>query len=92
MPRSSVIWWFERTDMPKAKEVLGGVSCIAGNIPTSLLSTGTPQEIKEYCRNLIEIAGKGGGYILTGASSVEETTTDNLRAIMETVNEYGVYR
>ena len=92
MPRSSVIWWFERTDMAKAKEVLADVSCIAGNIPTSLLSTGTPQEIKEYCHNLIETAGKGSGYILTGASSVEETTADNLRAIMEAVNEYGVYR
>ena len=92
MPVSSVIWWFERTDMAKAKKILGDASCIAGNIPTSLLSTGTPQEIKEYCRNLIEICGKGGGYILTGASSVEETTADNLRAIMEAVNEYGIYR
>jgi hypothetical protein len=91
MPRSSVVWWFERTDMAKAKEVLGDVSCIAGNVPTSLLSTGTPQEIKEYCHNLIEIAGKGGGYILTGASSVEETTAENLHAIMDAVNEYGTY-
>jgi hypothetical protein len=92
LPRSSVVWWFERTDMAKAKGVLGDVSCIAGNVPTSLLSTGTPQEVKEYCRKLIETCGKGGGYILTGASSVEETTADNLRAMMEAAKEYGVYR
>jgi uroporphyrinogen-III decarboxylase len=92
VPRSSVIWWFERTDMAKAKKVLGNTTCIAGNVPTSLLSTGTPQEVKEYCRKLIETCGKGGGYILTGASSVEETTADNLRAMMEAAKEYGVYK
>jgi uroporphyrinogen-III decarboxylase len=92
LPRSSTIWWFERTDMAKAKEVLGNVSCIAGNVPTSLLSTGTPQDIKEYCRKLIETCGKGGGYILTGASSVEETTAENLRAMVEAAKEYGTYK
>ena len=92
VPRSSMIWWFERTDMATAKEVLGDTTCIAGNVPTSLLSTGTPQEVKEYCRKLIETCGKGGGYILTGASSVEETTADNLRAMMEAAKEYGVYK
>jgi len=92
VPRSSVIWWFERTDMAKAKEVLGDITCIAGNVPTTLLATSTPQEVKEYCRRLIETCGKGGGYILTGASSVEETTADNLRAMMEAAKEYGVYK
>lgn len=92
VPRSSTVWWFERTDMAKAKEVLGNTTCIAGNVPTSVLSTGTPQEVKEYCRKLIETCGKGGGYILTGASSVEETTADNLRAMMEAAKEYGVYK
>jgi len=92
VPRTSTIWWFERTDMAKAKEVLGDTTCIAGNVPTSLLSTGTPQEVKEYCRKLIEVCGKGGGYILTGASSVEETTADNLRAMMEATREYGIYK
>jgi hypothetical protein len=92
VPRGSMIWALELTDMARAKEVLGDTACIAGNVPTSLLATGTPQEVKEHCRKLIETCGKGGGYILAGASSVDETTAGNLRAMMEAVKEYGVYR
>jgi uroporphyrinogen-III decarboxylase len=91
MPRSSVIWHFERMDMAKAKKVLGGNACIAGNVPVSILCTGTPQEVKEYCRRLIESCAKGGGYILTGAASIEKGDVENLRAMMEAAKEYGTY-
>jgi uroporphyrinogen-III decarboxylase len=91
MPRSSVIWHFERMDMAKAKKVLGDNVCIAGNVPVSILCTGTPQEVKEYCRRLIESCAKGGGYILTGAASIEKGDVNNLRAMMEAAKEYGTY-
>jgi uroporphyrinogen-III decarboxylase len=92
IPRGAVIWWFERADIYKAKEIVGGTACIAGGLPLSLVCTGTPQEVKEYCRNLIEVCGKGGGYLLSTASSVEEATAENLHAIMEAAKEYGVYK
>lgn len=92
MPRCAVIWYFERSDMFKAKEVLGDTSCIAGNVPVSLLSTGTPEEVKEYCRKLIEVCGKGGGYILAAASSVEKGNPDSIRAMMEAAKAYGTYK
>ena len=92
MPRASVIWYFENVDMAKAKEIVGASQCIAGNIPTSVLCTGTAQEVRERCRALIETCGQGGGYILAGASSVNEADPDNLRAVMEAAKEYGTYR
>ena len=92
MPLSAVVWYFERSDMFKAKDVLGDTSCIAGNVPVSLLSTGTPQEVKEYCRKLIEVCGQGGGYILAAASSVDKGNPDSIRAMMEAAKEYGVYK
>jgi uroporphyrinogen-III decarboxylase len=91
LPERSVIWWFDRTDMARAKNILGDKNCIAGNVPTSLMCTGTPREIKEYCRNLIEVCGKRGGYILTGGAQVHNTTAENLRALMEAAKEYGAY-
>jgi hypothetical protein len=91
MPRSSVVWYFERMDMAKAKKVLGDTACIAGNVPVSVLCTGTPQEVKEHCKRLIEACAKGGGYILTGSAGVEEGNPDNLRAMMEAAREYGTY-
>jgi len=92
MPRGAMIWYFEQMDMARAKEVLGDNACIAGNVPTSVLCTGTPQDVKEYCRKLIEVCGQGGGYILAGASSMNKGNPDNLRAMMEAAREYGVYK
>jgi uroporphyrinogen-III decarboxylase len=92
LPRGSAIWWFEDMDMARAKEVVGNTACIAGNISASVLRTGTPREVKAQCRKLIEVAGKGGGYILTGAAGMDKGNPDNLRAIMEAAKEYGTYR
>ena len=92
LPTGAVMWWFDQTDMARAKEVLGDTACIAGNVPTSLLITGTPQAVKEYCRKLIEVAGKGGGFILTGGANIDKGNPDNLRAMMEAAKEYGVYK
>jgi uroporphyrinogen-III decarboxylase len=90
MPRGKVIWYFEAMDMAKAKEVLGGKACIAGNLPVSILCTGTSQEVKEGCRRLIEICAPGGGYILTGSASMNQGNPENLRAMMEAAKEYGL--
>jgi uroporphyrinogen-III decarboxylase len=92
LPKGWTQWQFDQTDMAKAKEILGDTACISGNVPASLVCTGTPQEIKEYCRKLIEVCGKGGGYILTGGASATEAPAENLRAIMEAAKEYGVYK
>jgi len=89
LPRGSVIWHFDQTDMFRAKEVLGDVACIAGNIPSSLLYTATPEIVKENCFQLIERCGKGGGYILTGGASIDKGNPDNLRAMTEAAKEYG---
>jgi uroporphyrinogen-III decarboxylase len=79
-------------DMVKAKEILGDNACIAGNLPVSVLYTGTSQEVKEGCRRLIETCAPGGGYILTASASMNQGNPDNLRAMMEAAKEYGVYR
>jgi uroporphyrinogen-III decarboxylase len=92
MPRSSVLWIFEDTDMARARKALGGTACISGNVPSSVLHTKSPGEVKEYCRRLIETCAPGGGYILTGAAGMNEGNPDNLRAMMDAVKEYGVYK
>jgi uroporphyrinogen-III decarboxylase len=91
-PKGSVIWYFDRTDIFKAKQILGKKCCIEGNIPSSMLVTAEPKEVKEYCKRLIQEVGKGGGYLLCAGSSPENPKLENLYAIIETVNEYGWYR
>ena len=46
----------------KAYDILCDVCCIAGNVPASLMAAGSPGEVREYFKNQIEIAGKGGGF------------------------------
>jgi uroporphyrinogen-III decarboxylase len=92
LPRGAALWSFEDIDMARAKKVLGGFACIAGNVPSSVLYTKSPKEVKEYCRRLIETCAPGGGYILTGAAGMNEGDPDNLRAMMAAVKEYGVYK
>jgi uroporphyrinogen-III decarboxylase len=91
-PRGAVAWRFDQTDMATAKKVLGDKCCIAGNVPASLISTGTAQEVKEYCCKLIETCAPGGGYILSAGSSVTSAPQENLRAMMDAAKEYGVYK
>ncbi len=92
MPKGKVIYWFEQTDLFKAKEVMGDRICLRGNLPASLLNVGTPEQVKEYCRKLIEKVGNGGGFILDGASGIpDDAKTENVMAMAEAVREYGVY-
>lgn len=91
LPPGKTIWLFDDTDMAKAKEILGKVACIAGNVPITLLTLGTPQEIKDYCKRLIETVGKDGGFILSTGAVVDDIRPENLRAILEAAREYGAY-
>ncbi|UCB42128.1 MAG: hypothetical protein JSV77_06565 [Dehalococcoidales bacterium] len=91
-PKGTVIWRFDKTDMAIAKKALGDKCVIAGNVPASLISTGTAQEVKEYCRRLIETCAPGGAYILSAGSSVTRAPAENLRVMMEAAKEYGVYK
>jgi len=90
-PKGTVTWHFEQTDMAKAKEILGDTCCIQGNVPISLLMTGEPAEVKACCRKLIEICGKDGGYILSAGSGGRGVKLENIQAMQEAVEQYGVY-
>jgi uroporphyrinogen-III decarboxylase len=91
-PKGSVAWYFDQTDIFKAKEKIGDRCCIMGNVPTSMILTGTPKEVKDYCRKLIEVCGKGGGYILAAGANVDNGAPENMRAMMAAAREYGVYK
>jgi uroporphyrinogen-III decarboxylase len=91
-PKGKCIWWFDQTDMKRAKEVLGDVACIAGNVSTALMTAGTPDEVKAYCKELIETAGKDGAFILTNGCGIDHAKPANVKAMMEAGLEYGRYR
>ncbi|HUT72179.1 MAG TPA: uroporphyrinogen decarboxylase family protein [Desulfatiglandales bacterium] len=93
IPQGKAIYWFERTDIFKAKEILGDTVCIRGNVPGALLCVGSPGDVEAYCKRLIDVVGKGGGFILDGAIGIpDEAKPENVKAMADTTKEYGVYR
>jgi uroporphyrinogen-III decarboxylase len=91
-PKGTVSWYFDKTEMAKAKKILGSKCAIQGNVPSSLVVTGNPADMKEYCRKLIEDCGKGGGFILSAGAVADNPKLENLRAMVAAVKEYGFYR
>jgi hypothetical protein len=92
LPRGKVVWRFDQTDMARAKEVLGDRACIYGNVPAAILSTGTTDDVKAYCKQLIDVAGKDGGFILSPGAPLDTAKPENVRAMIEFTKQYGTYR
>ena len=91
-PKGKAVWRFDRTDMSKAKATVGKMSCIAGNVPLDLLCTGSPDEMRAYCKNLIEDSGKDGGFILSSGAGIQGAKAANVTAMIEAALEHGVYK
>ncbi|MBI5585238.1 MAG: hypothetical protein HY892_15610 [Deltaproteobacteria bacterium] len=91
IPAGKAIYAFEQTDLFKAKAVLGDRVCLRGNVPLSLLATGTPEDVRACVRRLIDEVGRDGGYILDSGGAMDDARVENVQAMFEATREYGVY-
>lgn len=82
LPKASTVWYFDKTDMHRAKDVLGDKCCIMGNVPITLISTGTADQVTDYRRDLIDYCGRDGGFILSPGCQVDTSTDENIRALI----------
>jgi uroporphyrinogen-III decarboxylase len=91
LPKGRTIWQFDQSDMTRAKATIGKVACIQGNMSLSLLHVGTAEAVADRTRQLIDIAGKDGGFILDIGAVADEGKDENLEVMVKTAKEYGVY-
>ena len=91
IPAGKAQYRFEATDMMKAKDILRDRVCIRGNVPVSILATGTPDDVRSYCKKLIDYSGKDGGFILDAAAGVTDAKIENVKAMFEFTRSYGQY-
>ncbi len=91
LPKGKTIWYFEQTDMAQVKKKFGGWACIGGNVPASLFKTGTPRQMEDAVRRLIDTAAPGGGYFIAPGSIIDDAEPANVHAFLKTAREYGVY-
>jgi uroporphyrinogen-III decarboxylase len=92
LPESKVIMWFDKTDVVKAREVLGDKYCLAGGVPSSLLIGSTPDKVREHTKQLLDNMKSGGTFIVsTEFNGMGDAKVENVKAMTETVMNYGKY-
>ncbi len=90
LPKGKVLCHFAKTDPEKAKAILGGHLCFMIDVPGFILQAGTVSEVEDYCKNLIKICGKDGGFIMT-ATALDEASPETVKAMIDITKSYGRY-
>ena len=80
-------------DPAKIKEKYGPRICLHGSIDTQyVLPQGSPRQVAENVRRMIDVLGSGGGFILAPCHVLQtDVTSENVCAMYETGHEYGAY-
>ena len=91
LPKGKVAFMFEQTDMKVAKERLGDVGCLFGNVSTTALAYGKPQEVIDETKKLIDTCAGGGGFIMDCSIVIDNVKHENLHAMFDTTLTYGKY-
>ncbi len=92
LPPGKVLSHFDVIDLEKARKMVGDITCFWGNVPAGTFMSGTPDDIRDYVKKLIDIFGDTGGLIIDGGAGVpKEAKIENVVALTEAVLEYGVY-
>lgn len=91
IPAGKCIYWFERTDLVKAYEILGDVVALRGNVSGSTLNMGTTEDVDAEVKRLVDnIWNKGGHLILDTAFGIpDEAPVENVRAMFAAARKYA---
>ncbi len=80
-------------DLTEAKQKVGHQVTLQGNLnPTELLLSGTPEQVQEEAKSLIQKAAKGGRFILSSGCEIPPNAPlDNIRALVKAAKQFGKY-
>ena len=77
-------------DIVEVKRQWGHKVSLIGNVDVDLLTRGTPEQVAQATRYLIDNVAPGGGYALgSGHSVTKHVPMLNYRAMLDTVREFG---
>jgi hypothetical protein len=92
LPDQSMVFHVDRSDIFEAHRVLGHKFCLSGGVPNYLLAYGTSDEVRAYCKKIIDNVAGDGGYIMDASAIIQnDATVENVRAMTDFTREYGVY-
>jgi len=80
----------EGVDFEAARNLLGPRYCLMGNVSSSLLAMGSPEEVKEATLEVIDKAGRDGGFMVSrGCIITDICPPENIQAMVETAKTGG---
>jgi len=92
LPAQAIVYHVDMGDIFEVHKVIGDKFCISGGIPNYLLSTGTPDEVRDYCKKVIDGVAGDGGYIMDASAIIQnDAKVENIKAMTDFTREYGVY-
>jgi uroporphyrinogen decarboxylase len=79
-----------KTDIAKAKEILHGSMCFAGNVdPVAVMLQGSVEQVEESCKSIIESAGTDGGFVLMPGCDIPPTVPyENIQKFIQIAREW----
>ncbi|HEX7475942.1 MAG TPA: hypothetical protein VF318_08255, partial [Dehalococcoidales bacterium] len=89
LPKGKMVASIEYMDAVKAKQILGGHTCLLVRGPQSSIIWSLRQ-IESYTKDLIDKCGKGGGLLLN-IRLPDKAKTEDIRAMLESIKEYARY-
>ncbi len=89
LPKGKAVAVIEYMDVVQAKEILGGHTCVIGNVPKSL-RYGSIAEMTDYYKKIIKQCGKGGGFMMNIALPYQGTIEQH-KAMVNEIKEYARY-
>ena len=90
LPRASCVIDLDGlTDIFRAKEILKDHLCIMSDVSASLFSIGTPKQVEDYVKKLIDKLGVDGGHILSSGCEVPPNCRpENFKVFLKTGKTY----
>lgn len=81
------------SDLPELKRRFGQDIVFCGAIDTQrILPFGTPQQVRQEVKRVIEIMAPGGGYLLSSVHTImNDVSAENVLAMVDAVEAFGQY-
>jgi hypothetical protein len=92
LPDGAIVYHVDKGDIFEVHKAIGEKFCISGGIPNYLLGYCTPNEVRSYCKKVIDGVARDGGYIMDASAIIQnDAKVENIKAMTEFTREYGLY-
>lgn len=80
-------------DLDRIGQIMGGKVVLIGNVNPMLIHSGTPEQVREATRKVIEKLAPYRGFIVQDGNNIPPgSPIENINAMMEAAEMYGRYR